>query len=79
MLSRKLSQYSSHDKMSECRDWRGEWGRKVQKYSENLTNSNFLFILEFPKNGFDYRALAEKELVKSVKTRAHLKLVLKKI
>lgn len=63
MLSRKLSQYSSHDKLSQTRDWRGEWGRRIQKYSENLANSNcfiVIYYLGFPKAGFDYRALAEK-------------------
>jgi hypothetical protein len=45
MLSRKLSQYSSHDKLSQTRDWRGEWGKRIQKYSENLANSIYFNLI----------------------------------
>jgi hypothetical protein len=63
MLSKKLSRYSSHDKLSQCRDWRGDWGKKIKVYSQNLANSKFKFIiLEFPKTGFDFKVMAEKEI-----------------
>lgn len=55
MLSKKLSRYSSHDKLSQCRDWRGDWGKKIKVYSQNLAN-------KFPKTGFDFRVMAEKEI-----------------